>query len=327
MERAELLAQRSNPHPNPRVGAVVITPAGEPVGEGHHVEPGQPHAEVLALAEAGERARGATLVVTLEPCNHQGRTPPCTEAILAAGLSGVLVGAVDPDRRVRGSGIERLRAGGISVDVIEPPLISVDPAYFHHRRTGRPFVTLKLAATLDGQTAAADGTSRWITGEAAREDAHRLRAEVDGVVIGSGTMRIDDPQLDVRLEGYTGRQPRPVVIAGKQPLPDTAGLWARDPLVIRPAKGDSVDLASALREMSEAGLLSVLVEGGPTLAGAFLAADLVDRGVLYLAGKLAGGVGRPLFDRSWPSLDSAREISILNVAQLGSDLRIEFELK
>ncbi len=298
MERAELLAQRSNPHPNPRVGAVVITAAGETVGEGHHVELGQPHAEVLALAAAGERARGATLVVTLEPCNHQGRTPPCTEAILAAGLSGVLVGAVDPDQRVRGSGIDRLRAGGIEVEVIDPPLISVDPAYFHHRRTGRPFVTLKLAATLDGQAAAADGSSRWITGEAARADAHRLRAEVDGVVVGSGTVRIDDPRLDVRLAGYTGRQPRPIVIAGSQPLPQSAHLWDRDPLIIRPAEGGRVDLAIALGEMGEAGLLSVLVEGGPTLAGAFLASGLVDRGVLYLAGKLAGGVGRPLFDRS-----------------------------
>lgn len=327
MERAELLARRSNPHPNPRVGAVVITPGGEPIGEGHHVEPGQPHAETLALAQAGERAGGATLVVTLEPCTHQGRTPPCTQGILAAGVSKVVVGALDPDERVRGRGIEWLRAAGVDVELIEPPMTWVDPAYFHQHRTGRPLVTLKLAATLDGQTAAADGSSQWITGEEARDDVHRLRAEVDGIVIGAGTLRADDPRLDVRLDGYTGRQPRPVLIVGKQPLPKSAVIWDRDPLVIRPTRDGLVDLEGALKEIGAAGLLSVLVEGGPTLAAAFLAANLVDRGVLYLAGKLAGGVGRPLFDRVWPSLDSAREVSVVSVTPLGQDLRIEFVLK
>ncbi|MDQ3499507.1 MAG: bifunctional diaminohydroxyphosphoribosylaminopyrimidine deaminase/5-amino-6-(5-phosphoribosylamino)uracil reductase RibD [Actinomycetota bacterium] len=323
MTRAGELARSANPHPNPRVGAVMIATDGGLVGEGHHSAFRQPHAEANALSEAGERARGATLVVTLEPCNHHGNTPPCTEAIVAAGVSKVIVGAGDPDERVRGRGIERLRQSGIEVVVIDPPMEWLDPAYFHHRRTGRPLVILKLAATLDGQTSAADGTSQWITAEEARTDAHRLRAEADAIVIGAGTLRADDPRLDVRIEGYTGHQPRPVVIAGRRPLPPSARALHRNGLVL--GTGESpVDLDGALMEMSEEGLLSILVEGGPTLAASFLAADLVDQGVLYLAGKLAGGVGRPLFDRPWPSLESARQVTIDRVTTLGPDLRIDF---
>ncbi|MCA1737164.1 MAG: bifunctional diaminohydroxyphosphoribosylaminopyrimidine deaminase/5-amino-6-(5-phosphoribosylamino)uracil reductase RibD [Actinobacteria bacterium] len=270
MTRAGELARSANPHPNPRVGAVVIAPDGGLAGEGHHSAFRQPHAEANALSEAGERARGATLVVTLEPCNHHGNTPPCTEGIVAAGVSKVIVGAGDPDERVRGRGIERLRQSGIEVVVIDPPMEWLDPAYFHHRRTGRPLVILKLAATLDGQTAAADSTSQWITAEEARADAHRLRAEADAIVIGAGTLRADDPLLDVRIEGYTGHQPRPVVIAGIQTLPRHARVLRRDPLVI----GDS---------------------GGPVM-----------------------------FDRPWPGLESARQVTIDRVTKLGPDLRIDF---
>ncbi len=334
MERAIEAAAAHRPHPNPRVGAVVLSSSGRPVATGTHRAAGSPHAEIVALAGAGSDAVGGTLVVTLEPCAHHGRTAPCVDAIAAAGISRVVVGVVDPDPRVSGAGVAALAFAGIAVEVGVPGIDAeaVDPGYFHHRRTGRPRMTLKLAATLDGQTAAADGTSQWITGAAARADAHRLRADADAVMIGAGTLRLDDPSLDVRLPGYTGAQPRPVVIAGDRALPAAASVYRRHPLVYRLGRSGAepvglevlgaADLPAVVKDLGARMLVDVLVEGGPTLARSMLAAGAVDRLVLYLAGRLAGGLGRPLFDGVFATLGDARDLHIDQAIAIGGDLRI-----
>ncbi len=340
MARAVDAARTTHPHPNPRVGAIVLTADGLLASEAVHESPGEPHAEAAALERAGAAAAGGTLVVTLEPCDHHGRTGPCTEVILAAGIARVVVGAVDPDPHVAGAGIRRLREAGLTVDVgvLAGAVETMDPGYFHHRRTGRPRVTLKLAATLDGQTAAADGTSQWITGEAARADAHQLRAESDAVMVGAGTLRVDDPRLDVRLDGFTGPQPRPIVVAGHHPLPETAAVFTRRPLVYSPQRrgdlGDGVelevlwhptgvDLAAMMKDLGGRGVVDLLVEGGPTLAASLLGADLVDVFVLYFGGGIAGGVGRPLFEGEFTTLSDLTGFDVVSARLVGTDVRID----
>ena len=341
MREAVSLAAGTRPHPNPRVGALVLDADARIVGRGMHTGPGSPHAEVLALEEAGERAAGGTLVVSLEPCDHIGHTPPCTEAVLASRVARVLVGMEDPDPRVAGRGIGRLRSAGVDVvvGVGAAEAEALDPGYFHHRRTGRPRVTLKAALTLDGWAAASDGTSRWITSEEAREDAHRLRAAADAVMVGAGTVLADDPALTVRLPGYSGRQPRPVVVAGRCPLPLQARLWEGRPLVLAPGPvdcpgevvvlpgPDGVDLAAGLVALGERGLLDLLVEGGPRLAGSLLRAGLVDRGVFYFGARLGGGVGTPALSGGFATLADARRVRIESVAPDGPDERVEFTLE
>lgn len=340
MSRALSLASTHRPHPNPRVGAVVLSPDGVVVGEGAHQAPGLDHAEAVALAQAGERARGGTVVVTLEPCDHEGRTPPCSVALIAAGVARVVVGAIDPDPRVAGQGVIRLQAAGIDVEtgLMAEDVELADPAYFHHRRTGRSRVTLKTAATLDGQAAAIDGSSQWITGLAARQDGHRLRAQADAVMIGAGTLIADDPTLDARLEGNDQAQPRPIVVAGNRELPSVARIWDRNPIVVttkeRGGPGEALvvppgidglpDLEVSLSSLGRLGYLEILVEGGPTLAGGLWRAGLVDRGVFYLAGTVAGGLGLPAFSGVWPTLSAARSVEIVDVQRIGPDLRIEF---
>ncbi|MGH8957965.1 MAG: bifunctional diaminohydroxyphosphoribosylaminopyrimidine deaminase/5-amino-6-(5-phosphoribosylamino)uracil reductase RibD [Acidimicrobiia bacterium] len=321
MLQAAELARPTHPHPNPRVGAIVLDASGETIGRGWHVGPGSPHAEIVALAEAGDRARGGTVVVTLEPCTHHGRTPPCVDALLAAGVDRVVVGARDPDPRVQGAGLDRLREAGVEVITGVGPGEQVDPAYFHHRRTGRPHVTLKLAATLDGQVAASDGTSRWITGTEARTDAHRLRADVDAVMVGAGTVIADDPLLDVRLPDHDGYQPRAVVAVGERPLPAGARIWKRNPLVLEQG---TRDLSDTLRAVADEGILALLVEGGPRLARSLWTENLVDRGVFYFGAMVAGGHGRSLFDGVWSTLGEARSVRIDSVTRLGDDLRVDF---
>ncbi len=341
MQRAIRIAGSAMPHPNPRVGAVVLDASGTVLGSGFHAAAGDDHAEVVALREAGARAAGGTLVVTLEPCVHVGRTPPCTEAILDAGIRRVVVGALDPDRRVAGAGVHRLAGAGVEVVVAADPSAAeaVDPGYFHHRRTGRPRVTLKIAATLDGQVAAADGTSQWITSSEARLDGHRLRAASDAVMVGAGTLRLDDPALTVRIPGFDGRQPRPVVVAGGRPLPTHASIWMRDPVVLSPSPAEvpgrvvvvpgerGVDLRAGLGALGELGIVDLLVEGGPRLAAALLDEDLVDRGVLYLGARLAGGVGRAMFEARLATIADARGVAIVAVERIGRDIRIEFTLE
>ena len=337
MENAADLARPHRPRPNPRVGALIVAPDGTVVGRGAHTAAGTPHAEIHALTEAGERAAGASVIVTLEPCSHEGLTPPCTDALIAAGVARVFVGAGDPDQRVSGSGIGALRRAGIEVVVGPEPAAAeaIDPGYFHHRRTGRPLVTLKLAMTLDGQIAAADGTSQWITSAEARRDAHRLRSESDAVMIGAGTVLADDPRLTVRLDGYVGQQPRPIVVAGTRPLPSTALVLDRDPIVFAPfpldlpaqvvvlGSGDRVDLGRALADLGERAVVDLLVEGGGTLAAGLEATGLIDRYVIYLAGAVAGGVGRPAFGGVFATMSDAHRVDIVDVRRVGPDLRLE----
>lgn len=312
MRRAIGLAAevRATTSPNPWVGCVV-----EPGGfEGATRPPGGPHAEVVALRAAGDAARGATLYVTLEPCAHTGRTPPCVDAIVDASVARVVVGIEDPDEGVRGAGIRALRAAGVQVDVgVGADEIRAQLApYLKHRSTGRPWVVLKLAATLDGRTAAPDGSSRWITGGAARADAHRLRAESDAVIVGAGTVRADDPSLTVR--DVPGRDPLRVVLGH---APAVAK--------VHPALELTGDLGDVLDELGQRGVLQVMVEGGATVAGDFHRAGLVDRYVLYLAPALFGGDdARPLFAGAGaPTIDELWRGRIVSVEWLGDDLRLE----
>lgn len=341
MRRAIELAAPHRPHPNPRVGSVVISNEGAMLGEGAHEGPGKPHAEIVALSQAGDQARGATLYVTLEPCTHQGRTPPCVDAIVTAGVAKVVVGAGDPDARVSGSGVSTLREAGVEVveGVLTAESEAVDPAYFRHRRTGLPRVTLKYAMTLDGSIAATHGSSRWISSESAREDAHLLRAEADAVVVGAGTVRSDDPRLTVRLPAYDGPQPRAVMVAGSREVPRDAALWDRDPLVVSVSavdlpSGDLVvvdgadglpDPTATARAIAEAGYLDLLLEGGSQLAGAWWRADVITRGVVYLAAKMGGGQGISPLQGAFPSIEAASEVEITEVRSLDGDYRVEFE--
>lgn len=336
MREALSLTTGTQPHPNPRVGAAVVS-EGQIVGTGAHREAGEPHAEVIALHDAGLRTRGSTLYVTLEPCSHHGRTPPCVKAIVDAGIERVVIGALDPDERVNGSGVRELRAAGIETahGVLEDEVEASDPGYFHQRRTGLPLVTLKMAMTLDGQIAAADRTSQWITGPEAREDGHRLRAESDVVVVGTGTVLDDDPRLNVRLADYHGRQPRPVVIAGTRSLPGDAAVFDRDALVYTRDSADlpgeqvvvggtnGVDLAAAFKDLGTRGYLSALVEGGATLARSLVAARRVDRLVLYYGARLGLGRGLAAFAGTFSTLEDAVRVDIEDVERLGSDLRID----
>jgi diaminohydroxyphosphoribosylaminopyrimidine deaminase/5-amino-6-(5-phosphoribosylamino)uracil reductase len=344
MRDAVALTQGTHPHPNPRVGAIVLSADGEVLSRAAHTGPGSPHAEADALATAGRAAAGGYLIVTLEPCSHHGLTPPCVDTIIASGVASVIVGPVDPDDRVAGTGLAMLRAAGIDVvaDVGVDDVIAADPGYFHHRRTGRPLVTLKYAATADGQIAAADGTSQWITGEEARADAHRVRAGSDAVMIGAGTLRADDPLLTVRYAGSADRQPMPVLIAGRRPLPESAALYARRPLIYRPGLGgdeppgaevvtawsaDGVDLAMVVKDLGDRGIVDLLVEGGPTLARSLLDAGLVDRLVVYVGARLAGGRGMSPFAGTFRSIDAARPLAIESVTALGPDVKIVYRLE
>ncbi len=315
MDRALALGAsvRGATAPNPWVGCVVVT-AGGRTFEGATRPPGGPHAEAVALEAAGAAARGATLYCTLEPCSHHGRTPPCADAIVGAGVRRVVVALEDPDPRVAGRGIERLRAAGVTVDVgcaASQAAEQLAP-YLKHRRTGRPWVVLKLAASLDGRTAAPDGTSRWITGEAARRDAHRLRAESDAVLVGAGTVRADDPELTVRH------------VPGSDPLRVVLGR-APEGARVHPCLELDGDLGHVLDVLGGKGVLQVLVEGGATVAGAFHRAGLVDRYVLYLAPVLfGGGDARPLLTGPGAAtIDDVWRGRIVSAERLGDDLRVE----
>ena len=316
MHAAIAAASRARRHasPNPWVGAVVVHD-GRIVADGATEAPGGRHAEVCALDAAGE-VRGATVVVTLEPCNHQGRTGPCAQALIEAGIARVVVGLQDPDPQVAGSGISRLEEAGIDVavgvqaDAVERQLAP----YLAHRRTGRPWVVLKLAASLDGRTAAPDGSSQWITGEEARRDAHRLRAESDAVVVGAGTVRADDPALTVRH--VDGDDPRRVVLGA---VPDGAR--------VAPALSWTGPLPDLLEHLGREDVVQVLVEGGARVARSFHAEGLVDRYVLYLAPTLFGGDdAHPMFAGAGAATMGDRwRGQVVDVQSVGPDLRIELE--
>jgi diaminohydroxyphosphoribosylaminopyrimidine deaminase / 5-amino-6-(5-phosphoribosylamino)uracil reductase len=309
--------------PNPPVGAVVLAPNGTPVGEGATAPPGGPHAEVIALGEAGDRARGGTAVVTLEPCAHTGRTGPCTDALLEAGIARVVVAVPEPTE-LAGGGIEQLRAAGVEVVVgvqqaeAEAGALAAWLTGVHQRR---PFVVWKVAATLDGRVAAADGSSRWITGAAARAEVHRLRATCDAVVVGSGTVLTDDPQLTVRDPdgANAARQPLRVVVDRRSRVPSTARVHdgAAPTHVSR-----ATDPAALLSELYRLDVRRALLEGGPGLAAAFLHAGLVDEIVLHQAPKLLGAGPSLVGDLGIPSIGDALSFGIVDVTPLGGDVQI-----
>ena len=306
--------------PNPWVGAVLVATDGS-VFQGATSAPGGPHAELTVLLAAGRLSRGATLYTTLEPCAHHGRTAPCADAIIAAGVARVVVGIIDPDANVAGRGLDRLRDAGLAVvvgvggDEVTEQL----RAYITHRTLGRPHVVLKLAASLDGRIAAPDGSSQWITGPEARADAHRLRAESDAVVVGAGTVRADDPSLtvrDFRPAGDVaphGLDPRRVVLG-------RVGSGAR----VQPARSCTGDLATVLTELANEGVLQVLVEGGANVAWRFHHAGLIDEYVIYIAPVLLGGDdARPMF--AGPGAATMADVwrgGFQSISRLGDDVRL-----
>ena len=304
--------------PNPWVGALVVDGSGAVIATGHTQVPGESHAEVQALAAAGERAAGATLVVTLEPCCHVGRTGPCTEAIVAAGISHVIVGTMDPDPRVAGGGVAALRAAGITVTTgveIEAVRAQLAP-YIWQRVTGRPYVVAKIASTLDGVVAMADGTSQWITGPEARRDGHVLRAQSQAIIVGSGTVRRDNPTLTARL-GDVVLSPLRVVLGS-----------APEGAAVRPCWERAGSLVAVLDELGEHDVVQVLIEGGPSTISAFLDEGLVNHVVWYQAPAFAGALDTvgALRGLTTGTLAQLRRARFTGVRQLGDDIRIDVEI-
>lgn len=319
-ELGDAVSGRSSP--NPPVGAVVLDPAGRTIGAGATQPPGQAHAEVVALREAGRAAAGATLLSSLEPCAHQGRTGPCTEAIAAAGIARVVYGAADPNP-VAAGGEAVLRSRGIDVVggvLLEEARRSALGRWLTAMELGRPHITWKYAATLDGRVAAADGSSRWITSPAARADVHRLRAGVDAVLVGSGTVLTDDPHLTARNEDgeLAARQPIRVVLDRRGRVPATARMLDESGPALRWAD----ELTDGLAALADRGLRAVLLEGGPTLAAAFLRAGCIDRVVAYLAPALLGSGPSLVGDLGIGSITGTLRLVVEDVTAIGPDLRV-----
>ncbi len=320
MQMAISAADKARLHapPNPWVGAVVVNGVGVVVGEGHTQVPGESHAEVEALRRAGQDARGATLVVTLEPCDHTGRSGPCTQAIIEAGVSRVVVGVLDPDPRVSGRGVEVLRAAGLDVEVgVEYDAVREQLApYLWQRTTGRPYVVAKVASTLDGIVAMRDGTSQWITSSDTRRDAHVLRAQSQAIIVGAGTVRSDDPALTARLDNIVLEPLR--VVLGSAP----AGAK------VHPCLELSGDLESVLDTIGRLDVIQVLIEGGPTTVSAFLEAGLVNHVVWYVAPAFAGARGTrgALEALSTETIDQLRRGRMVDARRIGEDVRIDVEV-
>jgi diaminohydroxyphosphoribosylaminopyrimidine deaminase/5-amino-6-(5-phosphoribosylamino)uracil reductase len=353
MRQAVRLARRAigRTRPNPPVGAVVVS-RGEVVGRGFHRQAGGAHAEVEALRAAGPRARGATLYVTLEPCNHHGRTPPCTEAVIAAGIRRVVAGIPDPNPGVAGGGIARLRAHGVRVDVgVEERLCSdLIRAFAKHARTGLPFVTLKMAASVDGRIATVTGASRWITGERSRRLVHQLRNRFDAVMVGAGTVIADDPALTCRLRG--GRDPLRIVVDGRLRVPLSAQVLTKEAapgtiiatvtrkprildtfrrrgatVLLLPGRRGSLSLRRLLAEVGKRGIMSVLIEGGALLAAAALRERVVDEFLCLYAPMLIGGDGLPsVAPLGVVSLADAIPLANLRVVRLGEDVLVRADV-
>ena len=334
--------------PNPRVGCVLVKD-GTVVGEGFHARAGEPHAEVNALAVAGERARGATAYVTLEPCNHHGRTPPCSEALLAAGIARLVYASGDPNRAVAGGGAARLAAAGVAVvgEVLTAQAIALNPGFFSRFQRGRPFVRVKLAASLDGRTALANGKSQWLSCDAARADVQRLRARSSAVLTGASTARADgarltvrdaslelrgriplrvvlDPRLTIEPSAPIFGEPGPVlVITGSDAATAAAALRARGAEVLRIDGGRERDVATVLAELARREVNELLVEAGARLAGAFIQSGLVDEFILYVAPNLLGHDALPL--ATLPMLDDLGDrwsFTFQDVRRVGGDLRL-----
>jgi diaminohydroxyphosphoribosylaminopyrimidine deaminase / 5-amino-6-(5-phosphoribosylamino)uracil reductase len=323
MRRALDLAELGPPRGvNPQVGCVILAPDGSVLAEGWHRGAGTAHAEVDALGKlAPGAARGSTVVVTLEPCNHVGRTGPCTAALIEADVARVVYGTADPGRASSG-GAARLRDAGIDVrgGVLENDVTTMLGDWLPAARLGRPFVTVKWASSLDGRAAAADGTSRWITGPDARRDVHLRRAAHDAIAVGTGTILADDPALTARADAGTLLPAQPVpVVFGRRAIPATARI---NDGVHSPVLLPGIDLRVDLEELHERGIRSLFVEGGPTLASAFIAAGLADELLVYLAPTLLGGPRLAIGDLGIDTIDRARPLAITDVQRLGDDLLV-----
>ena len=351
MDLARCLAERGrySVAPNPLVGAVIARD-GSVLSEGWHSRAGEDHAEIVALDGAGGAARGSTLYVTLEPCNHYGRTPPCVEAILRAGISRVVIGHLDADPRMRGRSVGMLCEAGIEVEVLDDQAFErQDEQYFHHRRTGRPFVHLKLAATLDGRIAAAGGDSKWVTGEDARSRAHELRAEAGAVLVGANTVRTDDPMLTARdlpvrsplvsrvvldphltisPESGLARSAReaPVVVFARESALDGRETRLNRlgvEVVATPCSEEGLDLLYVLDELGGRGIKGLLVEGGGETATRFVTRGLADKLTIFYAPKLLGSEGVPMIGalRATKVAESL-QFSVSEVEKVGDDVAV-----
>ncbi len=355
MARALQLARKGlySTHPNPRVGCIIVRD-GERVGEGWHVRAGEPHAEVHALRQAGDRARGATAYVTLEPCSHHGRTPPCAEALVKAGVARVVAAMRDPNPLVAGRGLERLRSVGIEVasGVLEGEARELNIGFVKRMEHGLPYLRAKLAMSLDGRTAMASGESQWITGPAARAEVQRLRARSSAVLTGADTVLMDDARLTVRAAelGLDAEQtdlalqrpPLRVLVDGRQRVPLDAPFFQAGPVLVTSASSaraetyraaghellalanaeGRVDLPALLAALAERGANEVLLEAGPRLAGAFAALGLIDEYQIFVAAKFLGSSARPLLDLPLERMSEARELKILDIRAVGDDWKI-----
>ncbi len=347
MRQALDLAERGigRTSPNPMVGSVVVRD-GVVVGRGYYREYGGPHAEPQALCEAGDQARGADLYVTLEPCCHQGSTPPCTDAIIESGIARIHVAMTDPDQRVSGEGIERLRASGITVEtgLLEEEARELNVAYVHHRQTGRPFVLLKLAQTLDGRIATRNGRSQWITGESARKRVHQMRSRADAVLVGVDTVLADDPRLTVRH--VDGRQPRRIVLDSRARTPVDAHILNSDaPTTVCVSDAAPADRIDGLKragaevlvvscgdgyipveplksELGKAGIVTLMVEGGSRVTTSFLRERAVDRIACFVAPRILGAGISSVADLELDDLSQAIDLRDARVEQLGDDFLI-----
>lgn len=329
LQRALALAEQSIglTDPNPRVGCVILAPDGRELGAGHTQPAGQAHAEIMALRDAavrGHDVRGATAIVTLEPCSHHGRTPPCCDALIAAGIARVVAAVEDPNPQVAGQGLARLKAAGIQVELADAAVgeaaSELNIGFFSRMRRGRPFVRLKSAISLDGRTALSDGRSQWITGEAARTDGHAWRRRAGAVLTGIGTVLADDPRLDVRLVP-TAHQPLRIVLDPQGRMSPGARIL-QPPGETRVIGGGRADLAALMAGLGAEGINELHVEAGPTLSGAFLDAGLVDELLVYQAPLLIGA-GRPLAALApLAGLDAARRWRFIEATPIGQDLRL-----
>lgn len=346
-------ATQGQTSPNPVVGAVLVK-EGQLIGSGVHLKAGTPHAEVHALNMAKDLAKGSTLYVTLEPCNHYGRTPPCTEAIIQSGVKKVVIGTLDPDERVSGHGIQRLRDAGVEVlvGVLQSECEQLNEAYFYHRRSGKPFVTLKMAMTLDGKIATYTGDSKWITGEQARRFVHELRHRSDAILVGIGTVIKDNPQLTTRLEGG-GKHPLRVVVDSRLKIPIDAEinntqvaptlifttdqkdpekekeLSARGVQVISTGPGPRVSWEAVLQYLGQQGILSLLVEGGGEVNASLISEGHVNKVIAFLAPKILGGRESPTSVEGENPLriHEAKLLKNVSVERIGEDICIQGYLK
>ncbi len=357
MQRALDLARKGlgRTTPNPPVGAVLVRD-GKIVGEGFHPAAGQPHAEVFALREAGDLAHGADLYVTLEPCCHHGRTGPCTEALINAGVTRVYIGTQDPNPMVAGKGIERLQQAGIDVicEVLTAECQRLIAPFAKSISKGLPYVIFKAAMTLDGKTATSAGDSQWISCAASREIVHQLRNQVDGLVVGSGTVIADDPRLTTRLKEGDGRDPVRIVLDGRLKTSPQATLYTQSSeaktvlvtasdhaeaalqhyrsvgaeIIQVPRNSDGLDLTAAMIELGKMNLHSLLLEGGSILGGAMLRADLVDQVMIFVAPKMLGGDGCGLLaGEGVASISDAWSLTNLRARQIDTDILIEGEVQ